>query len=123
VPVVSNQAYNTLGIFPPVFEQQAHDLVESFDGRPEFVGSVILDHVPKFFDGIELRTVRRQHEDMDAIGNLFMAAVLGVETGAIPYHHVLITWILQFYLFKEGFGPIQINRGRLHKHGFALNDV
>ena len=67
---------------------------------------MILDQVPELFDGIKLGTIGWQHEDMDAFGDFFVATVFWMKTSSIPYHHVFMIWILQFYLLEERFGPI-----------------
>lgn len=52
-----------------------------------------------------------------------MIAVLWMEAGSVPDDNVLVPGELGLDLFEEGFGPVQVDGGRLHEDRLAIDHV
>jgi len=75
---------------------QGEDLIESLDAGSEFVGVVILNQIPEFFDRIEFGAVGWKKDQVDPGGDIFMGVVIGMKADPVPDDNVLIIWILFF---------------------------
>ena len=82
------------------------DFFESLNARPQFVGRLILYHIPKSFNRVEFRTIRRQGYDMYARGDGGVLRVMRMEARPVPYNHMFLSWILLFDLLEKSLRPL-----------------
>ena len=87
-----------------------------------FIAGAVLDLIPQPFHRIEFRTVRRQGQQVNPLGQTRVLRPR-MEARLIPDHHMLGLQIAGRDLLQEIPAEVQIHRGHEAKLGLALQDL